>query len=479
MAAAHSLAQDRILSMSDPRNVDYKYLFMALAVVVVMMFLVARGSNPLASQAEAHARAEARLTEASQKFEVAEAKIKAKTDERQAYVQVLPNNWDQLLALSGTKLGEARAAMEQAEKLLDTKDRDNLAQIEKLMAQASDLQAEAMADIQSMNAAVVQLENLLQNQQREVAGAKEDYEAIASKSFGNVQAQVSKASADWPEKADDLQQRLQTLQTMVRDAESEYQNVLAENTKSEAQTDFVALAESIQALDTLRIGVESGASTLESLIAQLYYSRDVILTDMDRSGSTYRHKLKTIITPYLDSETTASPKTDEQWQNVSASAYRQNENNLGMVISHKPAGKYEFEAGETAQPPGYAYMAPIGQSNQYGEWRRDNSGRSFWVFYGQYALMRDLLWGPRTHYVYGSSYNNYRTNYSAGRPYYGSTASSNTQTYGSKGSFTQRNYSSSRYMSSQGFGGSKYSSKSSRGGRRSSFGGGSRGWGGK
>ena len=34
----------------------------------------------------------------------------------------------------------------------------------------------------------------------------------------------------------------------------------------------------------------------------------------------------------------------------------------------------------------------------YGQWRTDSGGSSFWVWYGQFALIRDLLGGPRIGY---------------------------------------------------------------------------------
>ena len=46
------------------------------------------------------------------------------------------------------------------------------------------------------------------------------------------------------------------------------------------------------------------------------------------------------------------------------------EKDLGMAIEHKPAGKYDTESERVAQPAGFAYMAPPGQSNQYGHWEQ-------------------------------------------------------------------------------------------------------------
>ena len=39
----------------------------------------------------------------------------------------------------------------------------------------------------------------------------------------------------------------------------------------------------------------------------------------------------------------------------------------------------------------------VGNPN-YGQWRTDSSGTSFWVWYGQFALMQSLLGGPRVGY---------------------------------------------------------------------------------
>ena len=56
---------------------------------------------------------------------------------------------------------------------------------------------------------------------------------------------------------------------------------------------------------------------------------------------------------------------------------------------------------------------------RYGEWRQ-GSGGSFWQFYGQYALMRDLFFGPATYY-HRDWYPNRGWSYygDVGRHYYG------------------------------------------------------------
>lgn len=124
---------------------------------------------------------------------------------------------------------------------------------------------------------------------------------------------------------------------------------------------------------------------------------------------------------------------DTDWEEVSCDTFEQDEDNLGMAILAKSMGEFEEERDTTPAPPG---MAEVGNP-KYGQWKTDAStGSSFWEFYGQYALMRDLLGGP----VYRDDYDDWRTNYRRRTPYYGDdddddprwgTASSHTQsTYG-------------------------------------------------
>lgn len=81
---------------------------------------------------------------------------------------------------------------------------------------------------------------------------------------------------------------------------------------------------------------------------------------------------------------------------------------MGMTVFSKTAGQESYEAA----PPGYEYVG----NPKYGEWQRDSSGSSFWVYYGQYRLMSDLLgWGR----VRQNDYSTYRNHRSQSQPYYG------------------------------------------------------------
>ena len=154
--------------------------------------------------------------------------------------------------------------------------------------------------------------------------------------------------------------------------------------------------------------------------------------------------------------------SDEKWVDVSRAQYQAMEKDLGMAIEHKPAGKYDTESERVAQPAGFAYMAPPGQSNQYGHWEQQSNGTSFWVFYGQYALMRDLLFNHSYRPLDYREYHDYYTYRQRNETYYGRDTATQAPKYGTAGTATQERYSGSTFAKSGGFQDSKYASKPGR-----------------
>jgi hypothetical protein len=144
-------------------------------------------------------------------------------------------------------------------------------------------------------------------------------------------------------------------------------------------------------------------------------SFSIILEDMDDKGTfvkSYHHKYRVV--------------QDEQawttdWMKVPKDYYRRNENFLGMTLLSKKKGEYDSTVG----PPGYNYVG----NEQYGKWKKDSSGNSFWEFYGKYALISSLMGGGP---MYRRDYRSYRDYHGQGRPYYGR----NNQ-YGTNGRFTK------------------------------------------
>ncbi|MCP4629334.1 MAG: hypothetical protein GY850_38395 [bacterium] len=142
----------------------------------------------------------------------------------------------------------------------------------------------------------------------------------------------------------------------------------------------------------------------------------VVLDDMKVEGNffkDYYHKYKVI---------TAEKTVDMGWMATSEKVYQRYLPFLGMTIWSKQDGKESSTAG----PAGYEYVG----NRKYGSWQRDSSGNSFWVFYGQYRLISDLLGGGR---IYRNGYDSYRSRRSRGMPYYGPK-----NEYGTNGALTKK-----------------------------------------
>ena len=69
----------------------------------------------------------------------------------------------------------------------------------------------------------------------------------------------------------------------------------------------------------------------------------------------------------------------------------------------------------------------VGNPN-YGHWQTNSSGSSFWVWYGQFALMRDLLGGPRIGYGAWAGGRDYSYYHDYGRRNYTSPSARRAQT---------------------------------------------------
>jgi hypothetical protein len=143
----------------------------------------------------------------------------------------------------------------------------------------------------------------------------------------------------------------------------------------------------------------------------------IILEDMRQEGSffvDYFHRYK--VTQGDRSQTT-------NWVEVTESTYKQYEPFLGMAL----VAKTDQGVNNTPHPAGYHYVG----NPQYGSWNQ-GSGGSFWVFYGQYSLMRNMMgYGGRS--IYRNDYNDYRTSSSRRQPYYG-----RNKEWGTSGSVTQK-----------------------------------------
>ncbi len=160
-----------------------------------------------------------------------------------------------------------------------------------------------------------------------------------------------------------------------------------------------------------------GPSPVDLLIRDMMdeESFSIILYDMqlDESKDLYQHKYR--IKTNID-DSLPEPKVTE-WKDVSEVFFAQNLENMGLELASKST---DGKIHKAPAPPGF--NTAVGNP-KYGEWRRDNSGNSFWAFYGQYAFMSSMFHMMAGRPVYRSTYTDYsryRSNPStSGRAYYG------------------------------------------------------------
>ncbi len=174
---------------------------------------------------------------------------------------------------------------------------------------------------------------------------------------------------------------------------------------------------------------------LERLQAQLerYPEYSVILQDMNETLFGYSHQYRVVTgESQAGSDELVYRESVLDWQEVDSGTYERYRPSLGMAILSKgPDGNVD----RNAQPPGYQQVG----DERYGRWRDDGSGRSFWEFYGQYALLSNLI-GGFGRPIYRDDWNGYRDARGRGETWYGSGggAAAGGRTYGTNGSATRQ-----------------------------------------
>jgi len=146
----------------------------------------------------------------------------------------------------------------------------------------------------------------------------------------------------------------------------------------------------------------------------------IVLDDMKTEGNfqeRYYHRYR-VVNPDASEEGTTG------WLEVPERYYKTNEPFLGMTLASKKDG----ELSSSVSPPGYQYVG----DEQYGRWRQDSRGGSFWEFYGKYALISHLF-GGFNRPIYRDDYNMYRQYRSRNTPYFGKD-----NRYGTNGSYTKK-----------------------------------------
>jgi hypothetical protein len=447
-----------------------KFLAVLLGVLIVAVLFANLDGLPRGLRAEVGQERGA-LASAEKQLHATQDEVLASLRSESGLFQAIPasQQWPDQLSKSLGDIQLASHDMEQLSALEKANRRKDRQQVEMLLAQERGLRTAALADAGGIQKEASHWVDVKRHLPDEVRQMEQEYGAIHNFDLGPITAEVQKAETDWPDKARNLEKRLAELRDGIGQSESAWQSS-GEARRLAAANDFAhldlpALVAADNTLKTEAGDLPAQVKKLEKHANQLYYAWDKILVDMaDRGGGQYDQRIRTVETHFPDaSAKTGDVTSDEKWVHVPQADFEAQKNNLGMAIEHKPAGMYESEAEHVAQPAGFAYVAPPTQgSNQYGYWdHRD--GRDFWVFYGQYALMRDLLWNHQYVPVDRYEWDGYRTYYSRGQTYYGggggAGASQSAPRYGTQGSATQSRYSTSTFAQKGGFKDSKYASR--------------------
>jgi hypothetical protein len=369
--------------------------------------------------------------------------------------------WPARLQTARGTLDRAKNDLQQLDKVADAR------RAEQLLNEERGLRQSVVHESETVEAEANKWLDFERNVPHYLTAMQHEYDQIHGVDLTPVSEVVQKAEQDWPAKKADLDARLASLRQSSETAETQWR--ATESAREDAAKgsapgpEIATLIQANEVLERDAAKLTHDADQLRGACGQLYNSWDKILSDLEvahREGETvYAEKLTTVKTHYTDvAAKKTDVSTDTRWQDVPASSYHAVENDLGMVIAHKDAGQFDSEAQTTAQPPGFAYVAPpsVG-SNQYGYWSH-TGGESVWTFLPQYLLMRELLWGHSYRPIVINEYNGYQTAQRFGRTYYGQETPASPPKYGSHGTFTAQRYASSRYVQSGGYAGSGYAS---------------------
>ena len=184
---------------------------------------------------------------------------------------------------------------------------------------------------------------------------------------------------------------------------------------------------------------------LERLRTQLepYPEYSVVLQDMDEDLLGYSHRYRVVVGQrQAGSDELAYRESILDWQRVDSATYERHRPSLGMVILSKGA---DGNVDQDAHPPGYQQVG----DERYGQWREDAGGRSFWEFYGQYALLSHLI-GGFGRPIYRDDWSGYQDARRRGQTYYGPGTTGGGRTDGTIGSTTRQTTGGSRTYGTNG-----------------------------
>ncbi len=443
-----------------------KILAVILSLAIALVLFAGLDDLPRSVRAQIDSE-RAALASARNQIDAARQEVERQVKADPALFESLPARaqWPGRFDAAAALLTAASGDMDQLSAIRKANRRQDRRRAETLLSQGSDLRNRAVAQATGVQKEAAHYEELKQRLPQTLAEMEQNRRALHDFDLAPATAAVAKAETDWPAKKSELDARLAAERDLVSEGDRLW-DAAAEQRRAAAagdlaHLDFGALLGAADKLKANAAALPAKDADLKSATAQLYTAWDKVLVDMQSRGSggskRYEQKIRTVKTTFADSSAkSGQTNSEERWQSVPQPTYEAMRNNLGMAIAHKPEGKFDWEAERMPQPAGFAYMAPPGQKNQYGYWEH-RDGRDFWVFYGQYALLRDLLFNRDYRPIDRGDWDGYRTSQNRGQTYYG--GDSGGQRYGTNGSTTQKRYSGSTYAQSGGFKDSKYATQ--------------------
>jgi hypothetical protein len=363
--------------------------------------------------------------------------------------------WPAQLSVAAAGLVTAQSAMQQLEALDRQNRRQDRDRAVALLRQEQQARSAALTQATAVQKDADHWVELKKRLPEELKQIERDYEALRAFDLGPVAAAVQKAQNDWPEKRADLDSRLGALKQTIASDEALFQQTAAARKEAAAgnlgAADVGAILTAAEKLRADAAALPKTAAEVQALTGQLDRAWDKILVDMETRGQgkerKFAQKIRTVTIPK-----DGQAASQEQWVEVAQARFDAMKSDLGMAVEHKALGKYDSEAERKSQPAGFAYMAsPTQGRNQYGYW--DNrGGQSVWMWYAQYAIMRDLLFNHQYRPLDRGQYDDFRTHQQRGQTYYG-------RDYGTQGQATRERYSGSSYSRNGGFRDSQYASK--------------------
>jgi hypothetical protein len=304
------------------------------------------------------------------------------------------DGWHQRLENDRSEFDQAAAKLAAIQQVAKANRRRDEYDVERGLNEANALRTEALSDASGILSETDRWVTAKRSLPDRVKAMKAAYDALEATDLDAALAPVRKAEVDWPAKRDDLQRRVDGL----KDFKAQGQKIWDSSSALRAQADAKSLADSdietllseADQLDSTAREAKESVAAVDTLAGQLYVSWDKLLVDIER-GRDPRERVRLVETRFPDATLTHGQTTsDERWESLSDFRVSDAEHNVGMVIERKEAGKYDTEAERAVQPPAYAYVAPPGQSNNYGSW----SG-GVWHWLPEYLILSHLLSTPR------------------------------------------------------------------------------------